>query len=203
MIAAANRERTSPASLSTSAGSSAIRSRIVGLAFLPVAFAGLRARYSHATAAVKAGRAAIALTIEEREQILRRLEDCPDGLAELRGVLAREHEWRVEQGLVWRVRHAPPVSRAAVAGSSRRMAIPDDEFETMLARAWSFRRRIDDLRSVTGHMLDESVRERRAEPVDYLSPDQRELAEEIARFLADPRLSALQAARLERAVFER
>jgi hypothetical protein len=42
----------------------------------------------------------IALTIEEREQILRGLEDCPDGLAELRGVLVREHEWRCREGLV-------------------------------------------------------------------------------------------------------
>jgi hypothetical protein len=47
-----------------------------------------------------AGRAAIALTIVEREQILRALEDCPNGLAELRGVLVREHEWRVREGLV-------------------------------------------------------------------------------------------------------
>jgi hypothetical protein len=40
-----------------------------------------------------AGRAAIALTIEERELILRGLEDCRPPLAELRGVLVREHEW--------------------------------------------------------------------------------------------------------------
>jgi len=42
----------------------------------------------------------LALTIPEREAILRGLEDCPDGLAELRGVLVREHEWRVREGLV-------------------------------------------------------------------------------------------------------
>jgi hypothetical protein len=34
---------------------------------------------------LKVGRATFALTIEEREQILRALEDCPDELAELRG----------------------------------------------------------------------------------------------------------------------
>jgi hypothetical protein len=45
------------------------------------------------------GRTTLALTIEEREQILRGLEDCPDGRAELRGVLVREHEWRVREGL--------------------------------------------------------------------------------------------------------
>jgi len=33
-----------------------------------------------------------ALSIADREAILRALEDCPDGLAELRGVLLREHE---------------------------------------------------------------------------------------------------------------
>jgi hypothetical protein len=47
-----------------------------------------------------ASRAVIALTVEEREQIPRALEDCPDGLAELRGVLVREHEWCVREGLV-------------------------------------------------------------------------------------------------------
>jgi hypothetical protein len=48
---------------------------------------------------LSAGRAAIALTIEEREQIVRQLVDCPDGLAELRGVLTREREWRSRVGL--------------------------------------------------------------------------------------------------------
>jgi acyl transferase domain-containing protein len=46
------------------------------------------------------GRATFALTIEEREQLLRGLEDWPDGLAELRGVLVRELEWRKRIGLV-------------------------------------------------------------------------------------------------------
>lgn len=42
----------------------------------------------------------LALTIDDRERILRALGDPPDGLAELRGVLLREHEWRVREGLV-------------------------------------------------------------------------------------------------------
>ena len=42
----------------------------------------------------------LALTIADREAILRALDDPPDGLAELRGVLLREHEWRVRTGLV-------------------------------------------------------------------------------------------------------
>jgi hypothetical protein len=28
------------------------------------------------------------------------LEDCPDGLGELRAILLREHEWHVREGLV-------------------------------------------------------------------------------------------------------
>ncbi len=43
----------------------------------------------------------LALTIEDRECILRALDDPPAGLAELRGVLLLEHEWRVRDGLVW------------------------------------------------------------------------------------------------------
>ena len=41
----------------------------------------------------------LALTIDERAVILAALEDPPDGLAELRGVLVNEHEWRQRQGL--------------------------------------------------------------------------------------------------------
>jgi len=40
-----------------------------------------------------------ALTIPDREAVVRVLEDCPDELAELRGVLLREHEWRRREGL--------------------------------------------------------------------------------------------------------
>lgn len=43
----------------------------------------------------------LALTIADRESILRALDDPPgDGLAELRGVLLAEHEWRMREGLV-------------------------------------------------------------------------------------------------------
>ena len=37
-------------------------------------------------------RRVVALTVPDWESILRTLEDCPDELAELRGVLLREHE---------------------------------------------------------------------------------------------------------------
>ena len=42
----------------------------------------------------------LALTIAEREQIIRALDEPPEGLAELRTVLLREHEGRVREGLV-------------------------------------------------------------------------------------------------------
>ena len=42
-----------------------------------------------------------ALTITDRESILHALAETPsEGLAELRAVLLKEHEWRVREGLV-------------------------------------------------------------------------------------------------------
>lgn len=41
----------------------------------------------------------LALTIDERAIILDALDDPPDGLAELRGVLMNEYEWRQREGL--------------------------------------------------------------------------------------------------------
>jgi hypothetical protein len=49
----------------------------------------------------------VALTISDREAILRALEYCPYGLSERRVVLLLEHEWRLAEGLV---SHAPPVA---------------------------------------------------------------------------------------------
>jgi hypothetical protein len=47
------------------------------------------------------GTVVVALTIEDRERLLRVLDDAhTDALAELRGVLLREHEGRVQDGLV-------------------------------------------------------------------------------------------------------
>ena len=42
----------------------------------------------------------VSLTISDREAILRALERCPYGLAELQGVLRLEQEWRLAEGLV-------------------------------------------------------------------------------------------------------
>jgi hypothetical protein len=39
------------------------------------------------------------LTVYDRGAILSVLDDPPEGLAELRGVLLREHEWRRREGL--------------------------------------------------------------------------------------------------------
>ena len=41
----------------------------------------------------------LALTIDERTIILDQLDDSPDGLEELRGVLMNEHMWRQREGL--------------------------------------------------------------------------------------------------------
>jgi hypothetical protein len=42
----------------------------------------------------------VSLTLDDREAILHALEDCPYGLADLRGVLMIEHAWRTRVGLV-------------------------------------------------------------------------------------------------------
>ena len=49
---------------------------------------------------LEVGTKVLALTIDDRERLLRALDDPPAGLAELRGVLLREHEWRKREGLV-------------------------------------------------------------------------------------------------------
>jgi hypothetical protein len=41
----------------------------------------------------------LALTIDERALLLASLEDPPEGLVELRGVLVNEHLWRESEGL--------------------------------------------------------------------------------------------------------
>ena len=41
----------------------------------------------------------LALSVEERDEILGVLVDCPDGLGELRAVLLQQHEWRRREGI--------------------------------------------------------------------------------------------------------
>jgi hypothetical protein len=50
--------------------------------------------------ALEAEEEIVGLTVEDREAILRTLDDPPVGLAQLRGVLLTEHDWRVREGLV-------------------------------------------------------------------------------------------------------
>ena len=51
--------------------------------------------------ALALGTEVVALTIDDRERILWALDDArTDALAELRGVLLQEHEWRDREGLV-------------------------------------------------------------------------------------------------------
>jgi hypothetical protein len=59
----------------------------------------------------------LALTIVDRESILRALDEpLTDALAEFRGVLLSEHEWRVREGLVVSARG----ERAELRSSSER-----------------------------------------------------------------------------------
>jgi hypothetical protein len=41
----------------------------------------------------------LALSVEERDEILAVLVDCPDGLGELRVTLLQQHEWRRREGI--------------------------------------------------------------------------------------------------------
>jgi hypothetical protein len=41
----------------------------------------------------------LGLEIDEREAVVRVLEDCPDALTELRAPLLQEHTWRAREGL--------------------------------------------------------------------------------------------------------
>jgi hypothetical protein len=51
--------------------------------------------------ALELGTVVLALTVPDREQIIRALDDPQTtALAELRATLLREHEWRVREGLV-------------------------------------------------------------------------------------------------------
>ena len=50
--------------------------------------------------ALEAEEEIVGLSIQDREAILRTLDDPPEGLNQLRGVLLTEHEWRVREGLV-------------------------------------------------------------------------------------------------------
>jgi hypothetical protein len=81
--------------------------------------------------------------------------------------------------------------------------IPTDEFSTMCARARSFRRRVDELGTVSSPAIDGYVRDqlygRRHTP---LPPAQAEFADEILALLQMPGLSPQQAHQIMREFFE-
>ena len=78
----------------------------------------------------------------------------------------------------------------------------DDEFTTMRARACVYRKRIGELGSVSGFVIQENVRERlRSRPTPALPPAACEIADEILPFLTDPRLDTMRARMLEREFF--
>lgn len=85
------------------------------------------------------------------------------------------------------------------------MPVPYNEFETMQARVRSYRKRLAELGSVSGPVIEGNVRDRlRWRPAtDELPPAQGELADEIVEALKDTRLSRHQAAQLERTFFGR
>jgi hypothetical protein len=84
------------------------------------------------------------------------------------------------------------------------VAIPADEFSTMRARARSFRRRMDELGTVSGPVIDGYVRDRlRDRPnVASLPPAQAEFADEIVALLQIPGLSPQQSHQIRREFFE-
>ncbi|MDQ3382018.1 MAG: hypothetical protein M3546_17205 [Actinomycetota bacterium] len=84
------------------------------------------------------------------------------------------------------------------------MAVPDDQFETMKARARRYRARIGDVGGISVPIIEQNVRERirgRPQNVQRLPPAQGELADEIVALLNNSELSAHQAALLKRTYF--
>ena len=72
--------------------------------------------------ALEAEQALVALSITDREAILRTLDEPPDGLAELRGVLLREHEGRGRRD--FERRSADEETRREVRTARNALALP-------------------------------------------------------------------------------
>jgi hypothetical protein len=80
--------------------------------------------------------------------------------------------------------------------------VPDDEFETMVARANRFRVEVGQL-GWSAFVVDSNVRARLYwnPTIPELPADQESLADEIYELLGNSKLSAQQAAQLEREYF--
>jgi len=80
------------------------------------------------------------------------------------------------------------------------VTIPDDAFETMLARARRFRRQLDEL-GISRSVIDANVCARlQSRPPPELPPGQEKLADEVLRLLQNSDLSPWQAHELQRTV---
>jgi hypothetical protein len=103
---------------------------------------------------------------------------------------AGEHESR-ERGLQLAFAHG---------GTLARVAVPDDAFETMLARARGFRKRVAEL-GLSAPMIEADVEARLhwLATGPALPSGQAKLADEILALLRNPGLSPQQAQRLESA----
>jgi hypothetical protein len=85
-----------------------------------------------------------------------------------------------------------PVSPTEAGGTALFPVVPIHQFkfEGMLNRARLLRRRIDELGSPSGAVIEAHVRDRLSwRPTDDLPPAQSQLADEILALLDDPRLS--------------
>ena len=87
------------------------------------------------------------------------------------------------------------------AGRILALMVPDDEFETMVARANRFRAEVGELWN--GFVVDSNVRARLYwnPKIPELPADQESLADEIYELLSHSKLSAQQQAQLEREYF--
>ena len=87
---------------------------------------------------------------------------------------------------------------------ARFVAIPQDEFAAMQARARSYRKRADELGAVSGPVIVGNVHNRLARrPTETLPPAQSELVNEIFALLDDSRLSVEQTKRVWEEFFRR
>ena len=89
-----------------------------------------------------------------------------------------------------------------LSGRILALVVPDDEFETMVARANRFRAEVGEL-GWDGSIVDSNVRARLYwnPTTPELPAGQESLADEIYALLGDSRLSAQQQAQLEREYF--
>jgi hypothetical protein len=139
----------------------------------------------------------VALTIYDRERILRALEaPRTEVLAELRAALLQEHVWRVDHGLVKTPR--------GHKYRGRLVAIDDVQFQSLLEQVRELHQRADEItRSSTQIRANVRARLNWERNPPTLPPEQTKLADEVVEILAKPRLSSSQSRQLQRAFYGR